>query len=108
MEILRSMGMMFGRSGWVFCVEDWPLYPKTAHYSSGPYVTICKSLDFLFPCVYLHLQFKYVCRDPQRLRTDAELMSSLQRSWLLPKGGTPDPAAEAKFSLESIVGDDGY
>ena len=48
-----------------------------------------------------------VYRDPQRLRTDAELISSLQRSWLLPKGGPPDPAAEAKFSLDSIVGDDG-
>ena len=47
------------------------------------------------------------CRDPQGLRTDAELISSLQRSWLLPKDGPPDPAAEAKFSLDSIVGDDG-
>ena len=48
-------------------------------------------------------------RDPQRLRTDAELISSLQRSWLLPKDGPPDShsAAEAKFSLDSIVGDEG-
>jgi len=45
--------------------------------------------------------------DPQGLRTDAELISSLQRSWLLPKDGPPDPATEAKFSLDSIVGDDG-
>jgi ABC-type multidrug transport system fused ATPase/permease subunit len=45
--------------------------------------------------------------DPQRLRTDAELISSLQRSWLLPKDGPPDSAAEAKFSLDSIVGDEG-
>jgi len=45
--------------------------------------------------------------DPQGLRTDAELISSLQRSWLLPKDGPSDPAAEAKFSLDSIVGDEG-
>ena len=105
MERLRSMGIMFGRSGWVFCVEDWPLCPKTAHYSSGPYVTICKSLG-LFLCLSSP-SIEY-CRDPQGLRTDAELISSLQRSWLLPKDGPLDPAAEAKFSLDSIVGDEGY
>lgn len=45
--------------------------------------------------------------DPQRLRTDAELISVLQRAWLLPKDGSSDPAAEAKFSLDSTVGDEG-
>ncbi|PPQ81812.1 hypothetical protein CVT25_013648 [Psilocybe cyanescens] len=45
--------------------------------------------------------------DPQGLRTDAELISTLQRSWLLPKSGLPDPIAEAKFSLDSTVGDEG-
>lgn len=45
--------------------------------------------------------------DPQRLRTDAELISVLQRAWLLPRDGKPDPVAEAKFSLDSNVGDDG-
>ncbi|KAH9476201.1 ABC-type transporter cicA [Psilocybe cubensis] len=45
--------------------------------------------------------------DPQGLRTDAELISALQRSWLLPKSGPPDPVAEAKFSLDSTVGDEG-
>lgn len=45
--------------------------------------------------------------DPQRLRTDAELISVLQRAWLLPKDGFSDPAAEAKFSLDSTVGDEG-
>ncbi|KAF9472565.1 multidrug resistance-associated ABC transporter [Pholiota conissans] len=45
--------------------------------------------------------------DPLGLRTDAELISALQRAWLLPKVGKPDPAAEAKFSLESTVGDEG-
>ncbi|KAG6916304.1 hypothetical protein DXG01_007461 [Tephrocybe rancida] len=45
--------------------------------------------------------------DPQGLRTDAELISVLQRAWLLPSGGVTDPAAEAKFSLDSTVGDEG-
>ncbi|GLB40936.1 putative ABC transporter transmembrane region [Lyophyllum shimeji] len=45
--------------------------------------------------------------DPQRLRTDAELISVLQRAWLLPADGTVDPVAEAKFSLDSTVGDEG-
>ena len=47
------------------------------------------------------------CRDPQGLRTDAELISVLQRAWLLPKDGPADPVAEAKFSLDSAVGDEG-
>ncbi|KAF8066646.1 multidrug resistance-associated ABC transporter [Lyophyllum atratum] len=45
--------------------------------------------------------------DPQGLRTDAELISVLQRAWLLPSDGTSDPIAEAKFSLNSTVGDEG-
>ncbi|KAF5370935.1 hypothetical protein D9615_009781 [Tricholomella constricta] len=45
--------------------------------------------------------------DPQGLRTDAELISVLQRAWLLPSDGSSDPAAEAKFSLDSTVGDEG-
>ncbi|KAF8066642.1 multidrug resistance-associated ABC transporter [Lyophyllum atratum] len=45
--------------------------------------------------------------DPQRLRTDAELISVLQRAWLLPPDGSTDTTAEAKFSLDSKVGDEG-
>ncbi|KAG6873113.1 hypothetical protein C0995_002776 [Termitomyces sp. Mi166 len=45
--------------------------------------------------------------DPQGSRTDAELISVLQRAWLLPADGTSDPIAEAKFSLDSTVGDEG-
>ncbi|KDR79232.1 hypothetical protein GALMADRAFT_243140 [Galerina marginata CBS 339.88] len=45
--------------------------------------------------------------DPQGLRSDAELISILQRAWLLPKDGPMDPAVEAKFSLDSSVGDEG-
>ena len=48
------------------------------------------------------------CRsDPQKTRTDAELISALQRVWLLPRDGPPEPAVEAKFSLDSKVGDEG-
>ncbi|KAF8192931.1 multidrug resistance-associated ABC transporter [Pholiota molesta] len=45
--------------------------------------------------------------DPEKLRTDAELISILQQAWLLPKDGPVDPAVEAKFSLDSTVGDEG-
>jgi len=44
--------------------------------------------------------------DPQGTRTDAELIFSLQRAWLLPREGHPDPAVEAKFSLDSTIGDE--
>ncbi|KAF9042985.1 multidrug resistance-associated ABC transporter [Panaeolus papilionaceus] len=45
--------------------------------------------------------------DPLRTRTDAELIELLQRAWLLPKDGHPDPVAEAKFNLDATVGDEG-
>ncbi|KAK0199743.1 multidrug resistance-associated ABC transporter [Desarmillaria ectypa] len=45
--------------------------------------------------------------DPQGSRTDAELISVLQRAWLLPPDGVKDPVAEAKFSLDATVGDEG-
>ncbi|KAI0689828.1 ATP-dependent bile acid permease [Cytidiella melzeri] len=46
--------------------------------------------------------------DPQGSRTDSELISALQRAWLLPKTGSPaDAAAEAKFSLDALVNDEG-
>ncbi|KAI0646268.1 multidrug resistance-associated ABC transporter [Trametes meyenii] len=46
--------------------------------------------------------------DPTNTRTDAELIDSLRRAWLLPRDGSPlDPVAEAKFSLSSSVTDEG-
>jgi len=48
-----------------------------------------------------------MCRDPQNSRTDAELISVLQRAWLLPRDGTADPVADAKFSLDSNISDEG-
>jgi len=46
--------------------------------------------------------------DPLRQATDADLLEALRRVWLLPKVGEPaNPVAEAKFSLDSNVGDEG-
>ncbi|KAH8103346.1 multidrug resistance-associated ABC transporter [Cristinia sonorae] len=46
--------------------------------------------------------------DPQGTRTDAEIISALQRAWLLPRDGAPaDPQAEAKFNLNASVNDEG-
>ncbi|KZS90158.1 multidrug resistance-associated ABC transporter [Sistotremastrum niveocremeum HHB9708] len=45
--------------------------------------------------------------DPLNTRTDAEIITALRRTWLLPQNGASDPAAEAKFSLDSVVGDEG-
>ncbi|TDL20293.1 multidrug resistance-associated ABC transporter [Rickenella mellea] len=46
--------------------------------------------------------------DPQNARTDAEMISALRRAWLLPRDGAPpDPVADAKFSLDTAVSDEG-
>lgn len=95
-----------------------------------PFPSTCKRLNFLFlkKCLkYLHfslvpcvrtcephmlsmvslLAIDSFGRDPLGTRTDAELISALQRAWLLPRDGTKDPAAEAKFSLDATVSDEG-
>jgi hypothetical protein len=59
-ERLRSTVITFGRSAWMFCVESWLLYPKIAHCSMGPYVTICKG-----PGLSLSLS-SYLIEYPQR------------------------------------------
>lgn len=43
----------------------------------------------------------------QGTRTNYELISVLQRAWLLPKDGGSDPVVEAKFGLDSKTGDEG-
>ncbi|KAJ7746241.1 multidrug resistance-associated ABC transporter [Mycena metata] len=46
--------------------------------------------------------------DPEGTKTDSELLSVLQRAWLLPREGeAPDPVADSKFSLDSTIGDEG-
>lgn len=65
---------------------------------STPYV----SFDHMAACSSLHIS------DPQGTRTDAEIISALQRAWLLPRDGSPvDPMVEAKFSLNAAVSDEG-
>ena len=53
------------------------------------------------------LLLKSVFRDPQNTRTDAEIISALQRAWLLPRDGPVDAVTEAKFSLNASVSDEG-
>lgn len=65
---------------------------------------ICRILFTLFNFI---VDFICLHRDPQRLRTDAEVIAVLQRAWLLPKDGPVDSTVEAKFSLDSVVGDEG-
>jgi hypothetical protein len=64
----------------------------------------------------MRLSFAIICyllltlaefSDPQNTRTDAELIFALQRAWLLPRDGSSNPAAEAKFSLNATIGDEG-
>jgi len=50
---------------------------------------------------------KMTGRDPQRTRTDAELISALERADMTTTDGIADPVAEAKFGLESVVNDEG-
>ncbi|KAI1798260.1 multidrug resistance-associated ABC transporter [Ganoderma leucocontextum] len=45
--------------------------------------------------------------DPLNTRTDAEILDSLKRAWLLPRDGPPDSVAESKFTLDSQVSDEG-
>lgn len=60
------------------------------------------------PCMVFRYRFMtiFCYRDPKGLRTDAELVSVIQRAGLLSSANSPDPA-EAKFSLDSKVGDEG-
>ncbi|KAH9914213.1 uncharacterized protein B0H18DRAFT_959993 [Fomitopsis serialis] len=44
--------------------------------------------------------------DSEGTRTDAQLISAIQPTWLLPQNGAHDAVAEAKFSLDSLVGDE--
>ncbi|KAH8827646.1 multidrug resistance-associated ABC transporter [Flagelloscypha sp. PMI_526] len=45
--------------------------------------------------------------DPEGNLTDAELISILQRTFLLPPPGVSDPTAEGKFGLDCAVGHEG-
>ncbi|KAL0574913.1 hypothetical protein V5O48_007057 [Marasmius crinis-equi] len=45
--------------------------------------------------------------DPLHTRTDAELISAMRRSWLLPSDRSGDNVGDSRFSLDSTVGDEG-
>ena len=62
------------------------------------------SLELVGRCSHTWWWFN---RDPLNTRTDAEILDALKRAWLLPKDGPVDPVTEAKFSLDSQVGDEG-
>lgn len=79
-----------------------PLYRKIACYSRVPSDKICQ-----FSVLKMRYTLTRFSSDPEGTRTDAELISALQRAWLLPKDGKEDKASEAKFSLESLVGEEG-
>lgn len=69
--------------------------------------TLRENLYVLPPICCTAVVLTSTTRDPEASRTDAELISVLQRAWLLPRDGHSDPNAEAKFSLESTIGDEG-
>jgi len=79
---------------------------KTPHCSLVLYETTCEQCTPRLEHGANALK-SFMCRDPQRTRTDAELISVLQRAHLLPADGISDPVAEAKFGLNSVVGDEG-
>jgi len=46
--------------------------------------------------------------DPEGTKTDAEIISAMRRSWLIPNDGTQiDASTQAKFSLDASVTDEG-
>ena len=64
--------------------------------------------EISFASVLLELNTYLHFSDPQNTRTDAEIISALRRAWLLPRDdNTSDPVAEAKFSLDAPVSDEG-
>ena len=79
-----------------------PSYRKIACYSRVPSGKICQ-----FPDLKMGHTLTCFFSDPQATRTDAELISALQRAWLLPKDGKENKAADAKFSLDSDVSEEG-
>ncbi|EJU01834.1 hypothetical protein DACRYDRAFT_22209 [Dacryopinax primogenitus] len=75
-------------------------------------------LDFLGNCLILGIGLFSVgfrnTVDPSKAGvvlsytlSNAELISALQRAWLLPQAGQSDPIAEAKFDLDGAVTDEG-
>src|SRR6266545_2687155 len=101
-EKLSSMGTTLATLGSMFCDLPSLWYPKILHCSLVHYEIICGRIWF---CT--QYPTKMMRRDPQRTRTDAELISILQRADITTTDGIADPVAEAKFGLDSVVNDEG-
>lgn len=85
------------------CAVDLRWFLKTAPSSSELSARTCEHLS-LSPKLD---EAQSNLSDPQNTRTDAELISALQRAWLLPREGPVDAATEAKFGLNASVSDEG-
>ena len=81
------------------------MFRKIVRSSRVPCVRTCK---FVFPLRDSDGADRR-CSDPLNTRTDAEVLSALRRTWLLPPSDTPiiDAAIQSKFSLDSSVSDEG-
>jgi ATP-binding cassette subfamily C (CFTR/MRP) protein 1 len=67
--------------------------------------TLRENLCVLLMLCHLHLPI-ILHSDPRNLRTDAELITMLQRAQLLPRDSS-DSTADKKFSLDATVSDEG-
>ena len=95
---IRSIGLDILRGRLALVPQDSTLFLGTLRDN----LLVMRVIPF-----FCFVDTQFLSSDPQGLRTDAELISVLQRAWLLPSDGTSDPVAEAKFSLDSTVGDEG-
>lgn len=93
---IRDIGLNVLRSRLALVPQDSTLFMGTLR--NNLWVQMDGTIAFMLTEIF---------SDPQGTRTDAELISALQRAWLLPRDGSSDPVTEAKFSLDSAVGDDG-
>lgn len=98
----KSTELIRGRLALILYDTVLPSYRKIACYSRVPSGKICQ-----FSVSKMERTLTCFFSDPQGTRTDAELISALQRAWLLPKDGKEDKASEAKFSLDSDVSEEG-
>ena len=98
----KSTELIRGRLALILYDTVLPSYRKIACYSRVLSGKICQ-----FSVSKMERTLTCFFSDPQGTRTDAELISALQRAWLLPKDGKEDKASEAKFSLDSDVSEEG-
>jgi len=106
-EKSSSMGTALATLGSMFCDLPSLWYPKILHCSLVRYEIICARFPLVWFCTWYRDLTKMMRRDPQRTRTDVELISVLQRADIITTDRIADPVAEAKFGLDSVVNDEG-